>query len=103
MARRAPTLIAGELFGGFDVPLDSNDTDVVFAALTARGADVVGVLSRLRGPWAIVFHQVRRRKHRRTGAGETLLPCIDALLLFSHWALRAVCRRRRRRCGSAEM
>lgn len=73
----------GEIFGGLPVPRGSNDTELLFAALKSccscacHGSSVTAlcsctaqdllnvhktvpsILSSLRGPWALVFWQVR--------------------------------------------
>ena len=45
----------GEVFGGLPVPDGANDGAALMAALGEQGSSVAGVLSRLRGPWALVY------------------------------------------------
>ncbi|KAJ3165084.1 Asparagine synthetase domain-containing protein 1 [Geranomyces variabilis] len=52
----------GEIFGGLQVPGDSNDTEVLSRALEASEGSVLEVLESLRGPWAVVYWQATERK-----------------------------------------
>ena len=49
--------VTGEIFGGLAVPEGCNDGHILVEALGAPGASVPAVLSRLRGPWAVVYWQ----------------------------------------------
>ncbi|XP_028925464.1 asparagine synthetase domain-containing protein 1 [Ornithorhynchus anatinus] len=53
----------GEVFGGLDVAAADNDTRLVSERLsTAAGeADVLALLSSIRGPWAFIYYQGPRR------------------------------------------
>ncbi|KAJ3176199.1 Asparagine synthetase domain-containing protein 1 [Geranomyces variabilis] len=52
----------GEIFGGLQVPGDSNDTEVLSRALESSERAVLEVLESLRGPWAVVYWQAAERK-----------------------------------------
>ncbi|KAI8910577.1 asparagine synthase-domain-containing protein [Powellomyces hirtus] len=61
----------GELFGGLDVPMQSNDTTVLSRALDAAtscndsAANEIGflkVVSSLQGPWAIVYYHTEAKR-----------------------------------------
>jgi asparagine synthetase B (glutamine-hydrolysing) len=57
-------LFNGEIFGGLPVAPGANDAAALLAALAACAADaaaIVGVLSLLRGPWALVYWEPRTR------------------------------------------
>ncbi|XP_014858634.1 PREDICTED: asparagine synthetase domain-containing protein 1 [Poecilia mexicana] len=49
----------GEIFGGLPVDPDQNDTAVLSQRLQSCGtaAEILSVLSAVRGPWAFVYHQ----------------------------------------------
>ncbi|KAF4086578.1 hypothetical protein AMELA_G00085130 [Ameiurus melas] len=49
----------GEVFGGLAVEPEENDTKVILDRLSACGSpsDVTSVLSRVKGPWAIIYYQ----------------------------------------------
>ena len=49
--------VTGEIFGGLAVPEGCNDGHTLVEALGAPGASVPAALSRLRGPWAVVYWQ----------------------------------------------
>ena len=46
---------SGVVFGGLPVPDGANDGAALMAALGEQGSCIVGVLSQLRGPWALVY------------------------------------------------
>ncbi|KAH9252378.1 hypothetical protein BASA81_009663 [Batrachochytrium salamandrivorans] len=53
------TCFNGQIFGGIDVPLDTNDTHVLASCLAEEDSSeqhILNVLSRIRGEWAVVFY-----------------------------------------------
>lgn len=48
---------AGEIYGGLEIPAGRCDGEVLLQALGESDADVVAVLSRIEGPWAVVYWQ----------------------------------------------
>ncbi|XP_007541660.1 asparagine synthetase domain-containing protein 1 [Poecilia formosa] len=58
-AARNVLLWNGEIFGGLPVDPDQNDTTVLSQRLQSCGtaAEILSVLSAVRGPWAFVYHQ----------------------------------------------
>uniref|UniRef100_T1JEG1 Glutamine amidotransferase type-2 domain-containing protein n=1 Tax=Strigamia maritima TaxID=126957 RepID=T1JEG1_STRMM len=54
----------GEIFGGYDVPLNKNDTEFLFELLNSveSDEDIVDVLRKIRGPWAFIFFQAKEEK-----------------------------------------
>lgn len=48
----------GEIFGGIDTASDENDGEVLMRLLGGCKGSVPNVLSRIKGPWAIIYWQV---------------------------------------------
>jgi asparagine synthetase B (glutamine-hydrolysing) len=55
-SRAESGVFPGEVFGGLSVAPEQSDSAVLLTALSAD-ADVVAVISRVRGPWALAFFQ----------------------------------------------
>ncbi len=74
--------LAGEVFGGLIVPEGCNDGVVLLGALGQPGADIVAVLSQLRGPWAIVFWHAASQMLwcGRDAIGEMSYTCVCTAL-----------------------
>ncbi|XP_063070044.1 asparagine synthetase domain-containing protein 1 [Engraulis encrasicolus] len=53
----------GEVFGGLAVGPEENDTEVMLQHLSAQtdSAGICGVLSRVRGPWAVLYYEAANR------------------------------------------
>ena len=67
-------MAAGEIFGGLPVLKGKCDSKVLLGALTESEADVVDVLSRVQGPWALVYwqHQSQTLWMGRDALGQLL-------------------------------
>lgn len=55
--------LKGEIFGGIHIGSEDNDAEILLRALESCGdesgkASVVEVLSKIRGPWSIIYWQV---------------------------------------------
>lgn len=48
----------GEIFGGMDIASDENDGEVLMRLLGGCKGSVPNALSRIKGPWAIIYWQV---------------------------------------------
>lgn len=48
----------GEIFGGIDIASDENDGEVLMRLLGGCKGSVPNALSRIKGPWAIIYWQV---------------------------------------------
>ncbi|KAM4026268.1 asparagine synthetase domain-containing protein 1 isoform 1-T2 [Anomaloglossus baeobatrachus] len=49
----------GEVFGGIDVPDSANDSQLIFQHIASCDSDndILGLISKLRGPWAFIYYQ----------------------------------------------
>ena len=75
--RRSVLLFNGEIYDGLEVPEGASDAAALLRALVgaaARGgapAAVPELVSRLRGPWSLVFYDVRRASTHPAGRRGT--------------------------------
>lgn len=48
----------GEIFGGIEIGGEENDGEVLMRLLGECGGSVPNVVSRIKGPWALIYWQV---------------------------------------------
>lgn len=96
--------LKGEIFGGIDIGRDENDGEVLLQLLgECCSGSVPDVLSRIKGPWAIIYWQVIPSGK----FGFSLLAFAAAFFLLGILLLNCLCtsmdRKVQKLCGLLEM